>query len=40
MKAAACLPVTESAAIAELQRGHFYRAGPAFAHMKRRPGIW
>ncbi len=40
MKAAVCLPVTESATPAELQRGHSYRAGPAFAQMKRRPGIW
>ncbi len=39
MTTAVCLPVTESAAPAELERGHFYRAGPAFAQMKRRPGI-
>ncbi len=34
MKAAVCLSVTESTAPAELQRGHFNRAGPAFAQMK------
>ncbi len=33
MKAALCLPVNESAAQAELQRGHFYGAGPPFAPM-------
>ncbi len=31
MKAVVCLPVTESAAPVELQRGHFCRVGPAFA---------
>ncbi len=36
IKAAAYLPVTESATPTELQRGHFYRARPAFAQMKRR----
>ncbi len=39
MKAAVRLPVTEPAALAELQRGHLFQAGPAFAQVKRRPGI-